>query len=124
MKKTFFIIFMLVYTLVYPGGVDVGNGTLVVYYYTDDVSSEDLLKSDLGILKDNIEKFSDQKIIETYELGGCESGVKFGGVEKVSKFNIENDKVDYRLTYKGKVKLQFSDCKFLSHMPSEIGESF
>lgn len=106
------------------GGVDVGNGTKMVPFYTEDYPSELDLKDALRGIRTDIVTQRDVRVLNTNIQAKCEGNPKISGVEQIKKYNFENNRLMPKKLYKGKVGVLFKNCEASDLLPSQIGNHY
>lgn len=107
---------------VFPGGgVDVGNGNSLVPFYTGDFNSEKELMAEVDLLKVKFENFKEARVASVYKNAKCTKSVNLHSVEKIDKYNIDGDRINYNKKFKGKINLIFQKCKKQKLLPDQIG---
>ena len=75
------------------GGVDVGNGSKSMSYYTNDYESEKELVSALLKLKNDVLNLKDNLVAQLQKDAKCKSKIKISNIESINKYAIKNKSI-------------------------------
>jgi hypothetical protein len=125
MKAIILIPTFLFSWLVFPGGgVDVGNGTKMLNYYSRDYDSEKEMITALDALRKEIVGKEDYRVANAINEGKCKDAPKVLSFDQIKKFNFKNNVFMPQEKFKAKIKVMFKNCDKTESMPNQIGDHY